>query len=251
MYFDEDGKFLGTLGEKEIEPSVYYELRKTPAIAHGRRPWVHGMHVDSFDNVWITDVGRHIVMKFTPDGELALTLGEPDRSGETETLLNQPTHAVVIPNGEIFVADGYGNSRIVKFSPKGKFLQAWGKPGTAPGEFQTPHVLAFDSPGKLYVSDRENNRIQVFDTSGQFLAIYRFYDCVNGIFLANDGSFYFVGGETNFIIQRVTRQDEILQSWTNEPLDGNPHWVWHDGKQYLYIANANASCVSKYQVIPE
>ena len=117
LYFDVSGKFLGTLGEKEIPPSVYYDLRTDPPTAMERRPWVHGLHVDPWDNLWVTDVGRHVVMKFDPEGKLLLTLGTRDKRDESPTTFNQPTHAVVGGSGHIYVADGYGNSRVVKNSP--------------------------------------------------------------------------------------------------------------------------------------
>ena len=90
LSFDAAGRHCGTMGQAEIEESVYYKLNRTPAIALGRRFWIHGLSVDPWDNVWITDVGRHIVMKFNPDGKLALTMGVPDVSGESPALFNSP-----------------------------------------------------------------------------------------------------------------------------------------------------------------
>src|SRR5205807_10332395 len=128
-------------------------------------------------NVWITDAqgkdGKgHQVIKFSPEGKVLLTLGKAGVTGDGADTFNQPSDVVVAPNGDIFVADGHGgnsNARIVKFSKDGKFIKAWGKKGSAPGEFDTPHALAFDSKGRLFVADRANDRIQIFDQDGKFL----------------------------------------------------------------------------------
>jgi DNA-binding beta-propeller fold protein YncE len=122
LRFDEQGKFLGAVGEGELQPSTYYDLRTTPPTPMERRWWVHGLHVDPWDNVWITDVGRHTIMKFSPEGRLLLTLGTPDKSGESDRLFNQPTNVWVAPAGHFYVTDGYGNSRVVKFAADGKFI---------------------------------------------------------------------------------------------------------------------------------
>jgi streptogramin lyase len=134
----------------------------------------HGIHVDRDGNVWVTDSqGKdnkgHTVVKFNPDGKVPLTLGKPGVAGDGPDVFNQPSDVITAPNGDIFVADGHGgnsNARIVKFSKDGKFIKAWGKKGTAPGEFDTPHALAMDSQGRLFVGDRSNNRIQIFDQDG-------------------------------------------------------------------------------------
>src|SRR5579872_4815957 len=137
----------------------------------------HGIFVDRSGNIWITDAqgkdgkGQQ-VFKFSPQGKVLLTLGKAGVAGDGEDTFNQPSDVLVAPNGDIFVADGHGgnsNARIVKFSKEGKFIKAWGKKGTAPGEFDTPHALAMDSKGRLFVGDRANNRIQIFDQEGKFL----------------------------------------------------------------------------------
>ena len=138
----------------------------------------HGIGVDKEGNVWVTDgQGKdgkgHQVFKFSPDGRILMTLGKAGVTGDGPDTFNQPSDVAVAPNGDIFVADGHGrdsNARIVKFSKDGRFIKAWGKKGIAPGEFDTPHGLAFDSKGRLFVADRNNNRIQIFD-AGSGLAI--------------------------------------------------------------------------------
>ena len=188
LYFDVSGKFLGTLGEKEIPPSVYYDLRTDPRTAMERRPWVHGLHVDPWDNLWVTDVGRHVVMKVNPEGKLLLTLGTPGERDETPSTFSQPTHAVVGRSGNVYVADGYGNSRVVKFSAQGEYLRTWGKKGSQKGELHTPHALALDSDENVYVADRSNDRIQVFDSEGKFWQVWTGLHSVDSLFITKEGS---------------------------------------------------------------
>jgi peptidylamidoglycolate lyase len=133
----------------------------------------HCLTIDHEDNVWLTDVGLHQVFKFDPAGQRLLTLGERGVPGDDSTHFNQPTDVAVAPDGTFYVSDGYGNSRIVKFSPEGKFLLQWGSKGTAPGEFDLPHSLALDTTGQVYVADRGNARLQIFDGTGHFVAEWK------------------------------------------------------------------------------
>jgi DNA-binding beta-propeller fold protein YncE len=156
--------------------------------------WPHGIFPDRDGGVWVTD-GRgaggkgHTVMKFSPDGQLVKTLGKPGVAGNGEDTFNAPSAVLVAPNGDIFVADGHGentNARIVKFSPEGKFITAWGSAGSGPGQFNTPHGLAMDSAGHLFVADRANSRIQIFDQSGKFIDEWRQFGRPSGIYIRND-----------------------------------------------------------------
>jgi peptidylamidoglycolate lyase len=130
----------------------------------------HGLTVDSEDNVWLTDVGRHQVFKFSHDGELLLALGENRVPGADSEHFNLPTDVAVIDGGGFFVSDGYGNSRVLKFSSEGEFEFQWGTKGSGEGDFDLPHGLAVDDAGRLYVADRSNSRIQIFDREGSFIA---------------------------------------------------------------------------------
>jgi peptidylamidoglycolate lyase len=130
---------------------------------------VHGLAVDSHDDLWLVSAKQHQVYKYSQKGELLLTIGAKDVPGEDGQHFNQPTAVAVTPDGYIYVSDGYGNSRIAKFSPKGEFLLAWGRRGTGPGEFNVPHGIAVDAQGRVFVADRNNHRIQVFDANGKFL----------------------------------------------------------------------------------
>jgi hypothetical protein len=129
----------------------------------------HQIRLDPQGHVWIADSGLHTVRKFSPEGELLLTLGTPGSEGEDASHFSQPTDIAFSKNGDLFVADGYGNSRIVHFDSSGRFLHAWGTPGHGPSELSLPHALAIDSHDRLYVADRNNARIQVFSGSGELL----------------------------------------------------------------------------------
>jgi len=133
----------------------------------------HGLTVDKHNNVWVTDVGLHQVLKFSHDGRLLMKLGIAKVPGNDSLHFNLPTDVAVANDGSFYVSDGYGNSRVVKFSARGKYLFAWGSNGNKPGEFDTPHAITLDDKGNVYVADRENNRIQVFDNAGTFIKEFR------------------------------------------------------------------------------
>lgn len=133
----------------------------------------HGLTIDESDNVWVTDVGRHQVFKFTHDGRLLLTLGTAGVPGADSTHFNLPTDIAVLSDGSFYVSDGYGNSRVVKFSPAGEFQFQWGTKGVGPGQFDLPHGITTDANGNVYVADRSNARVQVFDAKGEFLSEWK------------------------------------------------------------------------------
>jgi DNA-binding beta-propeller fold protein YncE len=164
MIFDPDGKFISSWGEGLFV-----------------RP--HGICIGPDDSVYCTDDTDHTVRKFTTDGKLLLTLGtsgKPSDTGATSmdfrTILHSgppfhyPCNVALAPSGEIYVCDGYGNARIHKFAPDGRLLLSWGEPGTGPGQFNIPHGIAFGWNGIVYVADRENSRIQLFDSNGKYLS---------------------------------------------------------------------------------
>ncbi len=132
----------------------------------------HRIQIGPKGNVWITDCARQVVEKYSPEGKRLLTLGEPDVVGDDESHFKGPTGMAVIPSGDIFVSDGYGNSRIVHFDKNGKFVKQWGSKGKEPGQFDVVHAIVADSKNRLYVADRANQRIQVFDTDGKVLDVW-------------------------------------------------------------------------------
>jgi peptidylamidoglycolate lyase len=129
----------------------------------------HGLSVDNDNNIWVTDVALHQVFKFTEDGRLLMKLGEARIAGNDTGHFNRPTDVAVADDGSFYVSDGYENSRVIKFSRTGQYLFEWGKKGHAPGEFTIPHSICIGESGHIYVADRENNRVQVFDSAGKFI----------------------------------------------------------------------------------
>lgn len=158
--------------------------------------WPHGIRFDRDGNLWITD-GRaangngQMVYKFNSDGsKVLMTLGTRGVSGDGPNEFNGVTDVAIAPDGDIFVSDGHVNSRVVKFTRDGKFIKAWGRKGTGPGEFNLPHSLAFDSRGRLLVADRSNKRIQLFDQDGTFLEEWKQFGEASGIFIMPDDTLY-------------------------------------------------------------
>ena len=133
----------------------------------------HGLTVDEYDNVWLTDTALQQIYKFSADGHLILALGERGVAGNDQEHFDRPTAVAVAHDGSFYVSDGYRNTRIMKFSSQGRFLFQWGTKGTGPGEFDLPHWVALDRAGNVYVADRENARVQVFDGSGRYLTQWK------------------------------------------------------------------------------
>jgi hypothetical protein len=159
--FDENGKFVRAFGDGLFTRS-------------------HGIRIDSDGNIWATDVGAHTVMKISPQGQVLLTLGTKGKAGEwNETagsqLFNEPNDIVIGANGDLFITQGHtpgagkGDPRVLKFDKNGKFIKSWGGKGTEPGKFDVAHGIALDAKGLLWVTDRENQRIQIFDQDGKYI----------------------------------------------------------------------------------
>ena len=130
----------------------------------------HGIEIDAEGNIWLADVGLHQVFKYTPNGELLLSLGEAGVPGNDAEHFNMPTDIAVLSDGTFYVTDGYGNHRVMVFSATGELIDIWGyKRGGKPGEFHLPHSIESDDKDRLYVADRSNKRIQIFNRKGQFI----------------------------------------------------------------------------------
>jgi DNA-binding beta-propeller fold protein YncE len=151
MVFDRHGNFLRSWGEGQF-----------------KRP--HAVHIAADDTVWLTDDSNHVVRRYTEKGELLLSLGEAGHSSAYMSGIpfNRCTHTAMSPEGDVYVSDGYGNARVHKYAPDGRLLLSWGSPGTMPGEFNIPHNITCDADGWVYVADRENHRVQVFDGKGRY-----------------------------------------------------------------------------------
>ncbi|MGB8612683.1 MAG: peptidyl-alpha-hydroxyglycine alpha-amidating lyase family protein [Pseudolabrys sp.] len=160
----------------------------------------HGFHVDREGNVWVSDTvaenGKgQTVIKFSKEGKVLMTLGTPGVTGDANSTdaFDQPTDIYVALNGDIFVSQGHGarpTDRILKFSKDGKFIKSWGKRGNGPGEFDTPHQLAMDSTGRLFVADRVNNRIQIFDQDGKLLEEWKQFGRPSGLYIDRNDNLY-------------------------------------------------------------
>ena len=181
----------------------------------------HGLTVDHEDNVWLTDTMLHQVFKYDKEGNLLMTLGEAGVPGLDQARFNAPTDVAVAPNGDFYVGDGYGNSRVVKFDKDGKFLLEWGTPGDGPGEFANPHGLSLDSQGRVYVADRYNARIQIFDSEGNFLAQWKSEELGRpwSICIRDDFAYIVDGGDQDpegparSRLLKCDLQGNILEKW--------------------------------------
>ena len=185
--FDKDGNLLTRFGA-------------------GMFVWPHGIDVDDQGNVWVADARGegnrgHQVIKFSPEGEVLMRLGTAGVAGRTEETFDQPNDVLVAPNGDIFVGDGHpanGNNRIVKFSSDGTYITEWGETGSGPGQFHTPHALAMDSQGLLYVGDRSNRRRQVFDQDGAFIRDFYGFGRASGLSIDSNDMLYIADSESNW-----------------------------------------------------
>jgi hypothetical protein len=228
------------IGREDMDMVFQFDLdgRLLRSFGAGQIVWPHGMYVDREGNVWITDAvgfgaqpeGRgHVVLKFSPTGELLLTLGRHGAAGSGPDTFNQPSDVLVAPNGDIFIADGHGsggNNRIMKLSADGRFIKEWGGTGGDHGQLRDAHALAMDSEGRLFVADRGNSRIQIFDQEGTHLATWTQFGRPSGLFIDANDILYAVDSESN------TRR--------------NPGW-----RRGIYIGSARDGWVTAFIPDPE
>jgi sugar lactone lactonase YvrE len=230
---------------KDADPLIVFDARGRYLRSWGRGMFgdPHGLRIDRHDNIWITDVGLHQVMKFNRRGELLLMLGKKGTPGADAETFNKPTDIAFAPSGDFYVSDGYGNSRVVKFSQDGKYLFAWGKAGSGTGEFHTPHSVAVDSRGTVYVSDRENNRIQIFDSKGSYLRHWSHLGSTQNLFMAEGDQLWILthrdnveGGAYNTLGGRVMHVDphtgRILGSF-----ESPGHWVHVTPQGLIFVGS--------------
>ncbi len=199
--------------DSDLDAVVKFDLQSGEAVESfggGMFIWPHGIDVAPDGTVWVTDAANptrvpqgergHRVIKFSPTGEVLMTLGTPGVAGSGPDHFSSPADVVVADDGSIFVADGHyrnGNNRVVKFDSNGKYLKEWGKSGYGPGEFHVLHALAIDSRGRLFVADRENNRIQIFDQDGQHLATWSQFGRPSGISFDGHDNIYVADSESD------------------------------------------------------
>jgi DNA-binding beta-propeller fold protein YncE len=203
--YNEQGKFIRSIGD-------------------GLWDHPHGLRIDADDNIWTTDDGSHLVLKLNPAGRVLLVLGRKDWSGEATWLFNRPTDVGFAKKGDVYVSDGYGNSRVMKFDRDGNLIKAWGKYGTGPGEFNLPHSVVVDKEGRVYVGDRENARIEIFDADGNFLKEWKGIGYPYGLFITPDQHIWMVDGGYDRIVE-LDQNGKILGA-IGEPGRGSGQMAW-------------------------
>lgn len=234
LCFDASGNFLRSWGDDLIGMA-------------------HGMRIDRDDNVWVTDIKHHTVFKFSPVGKLLLALGTSDRPGTETNQFNKPTDIAFGPKGEVFVADGYGNSRVMKFSADGKFISQWGRRGTGVGEFHLPHSIVIDAEQRVIVGDRENDRIQVFDLDGQLLEIWPGF-APYGIALDSSQNLFIADGRANQILRLNTAGQVDLRIGSKGHAAGQfelPHMLAVSDDGSIYLAEVGGERFQKLQPLNE
>ena len=209
----------------------------------------HSIRVDPEGNIWTVDNDTHQVLKMDPNGRVRMVLGRYGTSGETDELFNRPTDVGFGPNGEIYVTDGYGNSRVVKFSKQGRYVTAWGKHGKGEGEFDAPHAVVVDRQGRVYVGDRENYRVQIFDAHGKFLAQWKHVGSPWGLALLPDGTLFMSDGHNDRIL-KLDLDGKVLGTFgRNGRMPGElgyPHHIGVDAEGNVFAAEIKNQRVQKF-----
>ncbi len=214
----------------------------------------HRVQISPYDPqkaVWLIDASGHQIFKMSNDGKkILLKMGEKDKPGNDKTHFNQPSDMAFMPNGDFYVTDGYKNTRVVKFDKDGNYLMEWGKPGTGPSEFNTVHGIAIDAKRRLYVSDRENARIQVFDENGKFIEQWPNIPHPYFVYMSKDQHVWVGDGLTHKIL-KFDLNGKLLYSWgTFGVVPGSlwgPHQLSVDTEGNLYVANAQGNNVVKFR----
>ena len=208
----------------------------------------HGLRIDRSDYVWVTDIGNHQVFQFSSSGERRVTLGKAGTAGQGIDEFDQPTDVAFGARGEIYVADGYGNSRIIKFTPRGGFLGSWGKAGTGPGEFDTPHAIVVDRRGRVIVGDRENDRLQIFNATGELLAIWPGF-APFGVARDRQDNLFIADGRANKILQ-LDDAGKVVASWGGGGAEPGqfqlPHMLAADQHGALYVGEIKGQRFQKF-----
>ncbi len=238
LVLDKDGNVVDNWGDIAVAP--------------------HGVWINRSGEIFLADTGTHTITKHAPSGELLLTIGTKGQPGTPGTPFNMPTHAVEAPNGDIFISDGYGQNRILRFSAKGEHILSFGggdsvflrrrfgigpedgTPGTEPGQFNVPHDVMVDADSRVYVLDRENNRWQVFSSDGELNSVCTGLDHPNKILIDADGTFHLVGAGG----VEIRKPDGTFVGRWGEKGDGpgqfiaTVHGGWIDDEGSLYTAEA-------------
>lgn len=263
IVFDADGNFLDAWGEG---------IFTNP----------HGIYIGPDDRVYCADNFDHTVRIFSTDGQLERTLGEKDQPSDTGFVagqspvqkgagpFNMVTNVALSKAGDLYVSDGYGNARVHKFSGDGEYLFSWGEPGTGPGEFNLPHAIALDRYDRVYIADRENSRIQVFTTEGEYVTHWDnvirpddlYIDADENLYVAELGEIAGKGPNVEVLphapharVSVLTLEGEIQTQFGGEDpvAPGNffaPHGIWADSKGDLYVSEVTVSGGARWGLVP-
>lgn len=237
--FDADGKFVRTFGDGLFTRS-------------------HGLRIDKDGSIWTTDVGAHVVMKLSPQGQVVLTLGVKGEAGDWDEAggsrkLNQPNDVAIGANGDIFVAQGHtpgprGDARVLKFDKSGRFVKSWGGKGKGPGQFEVAHSITFDRQGLLWVTDRENQRIQIFDTDGKFVREMKYAGLPCSVDIGRQYA-YMVNGFAGQILQ-LDLTGQVLaatgKAGTGPGEFGEAHVIAVSPNGELFVADSVNSALLKF-----
>jgi DNA-binding beta-propeller fold protein YncE len=218
IIFSADGEFIESWGE-----GVF-----------GR---AHGAYIDGEDNFYCVDDGNHTVRKFARDGALLFTLGTEDRPAEPGKPFNRPTDLALSPNGDLYISDGYANSRVHRYSRDGELIQSWGEPGAGPGQFNLPHGV-WVKGDRVYVADRQNGRIQVFTLGGGYVEEWPGLARPCDIYIDGSGLVYVA--ELMSRVSILNLKGEVLARMGGEKsfAPGQfvaPHCLWKDSRGCLYV----------------
>jgi len=231
--FDRDGKLLRSWGEGAVKQA-------------------HGIRIDSDGNVWGVDVGAHVVRKYTPDGKVLMVVGQEGKTGDNDSreAFNRPTNVAFAPNGDFYVSDGYGNSRVVHFSKDGKYLGQWGHKGTGDGEFTLVHDLVLDKRNHLLVADRNTQRIQIFNLEGKLLGIWTDIGAPWSLaYVAREDAVYMADGVNMRVVKLSMNGDVegVLGGPGKAPGEFDaPHGIAVDSAGAIYVAEVANQRVQKF-----
>jgi streptogramin lyase len=253
---DKNGKIFAF---RRAEPPIVELDGRTGNVlkmwGHGLFGAPHGMYIDREGFIWVTDAAykadatpeqkakSHRVLKFSPEGKLLMTLGKAGVAGNGPDTFNQPSGVVVAPSGDIFVADGHGansNARIVRFSRDGTFIKAWGRPGSAPGEFNAPHAIAMDSQGRVFVADRSNQRVQIFDQEGTLLDTWKQFGGVSGLVITPEDKIYAANASDNSPVRGVVIGDAKTGKVDRVITEEFPDCIAVTPNGMMYVGEADA-----------
>jgi DNA-binding beta-propeller fold protein YncE len=226
------------------------------ALGVGRYTRPHGLRVDAEDNIWTTDVGAHTVTKMSPEGRVLLVLGVTGQAGDWNEasnvrLLNQPNDVSIGPAGDIFVVQGHGmgDPRVLRFDKTGKSIKSWGGKGTGPGQFDVPHSIVIDSSGLVYVADRQNRRIQVFDIEGRFIKEWKYAGLPCGLYISRDRQMYLTSGFAGQILQLDENGRALAatgQPGKNLGEFGEAHFMTLGPEGEIYVADTVNATLQKF-----